>query len=456
MRWRGESDGRTTGHADGREGDGGREWGGGDREERRNRIGRPRDTMARAGGGNARTVDGNGGARNDKKRKCRSDERRKRRKGATTTHATVIDAETEDMLQTMITMKNDTGGKPRVSKELPSSSASGAEDAEERGLRGGADAPEWDQKFEGQCFGAWKKVEIQQLREAIERWASEFGFLAEHRAGNFDFLFNRRQKLSEKNAETTNPSERRAFLDLARDVPTRNAKQIYGWVLRNMKSNTASGKWTPEETKTLLDLYDKYGKKWSKISTFIGRPASACRDKWRLVKGGKDRNTGRWSEEETSRLVALVKDYFKRTGTQAGRGPGAGNEHLGLLDNINWVSISQKLGTRNEQSCMQRWYQLAPSIAQGNRWSEAEDIQMLKNIIGQRPPTAEGVDWASVATKKTLSEIKRRWKTLSSNVRGYVDMPFPELVHQISLSYESNELIIAAESMKNELASKKP
>lgn len=419
--------------------------------------------MARAGNGNgARTVDAMGVVSNDEKRKSRAEERRggKRRKGAThATHATVIDAETEDMLQTMITMKNDTGGKlSRGSAKNPSSSStSGANDAEEeRRVRGGADAPEWDQKFEGQCFGAWKKVEIQQLRTAIERWASEFGFLKEHRAGNFEFLFNRRQKLSEKNAETTNPSERRAFLDLAGDLPTRNAKQIYGWVLRNMKSNTTSGKWTPEETKTLLDLYDKYGKKWSKISTFIGRPASACRDKWRLAKGGKDRNTGRWSEEETSKLVALVKDYFKRTGTQAGRGPGAGNEHLGLLDNINWVSISQKLGTRNEQSCMQRWYQLAPSIAQVNQWSEAEDIQMLKNIIAQRPLTAEAVDWASVAAKRSLSEIKRRWKSLSSNVRGYIDTPFPELVHQISLSCESNELINAAESMKNELASKKP
>ena len=105
---------------------------------------------------------------------------------------------------------------------------------------------------------------------------------------------------------------------------------------------------------------------------------------------------------------------------------------------------------------MQRWYQLAPSIAQVNQWSEAEDIQMLKNIIAQRPLTAEAVDWASVAAKRSLSEIKRRWKSLSSNVRGYIDMPFPELVHQISLSCESNELINAAESMKNELASKKP
>ena len=40
---------------------------------------------------------------------------------------------------------------------------------------------------------------------------------------------------------------------------------------------------------------------------------------------------------------------------------GEGNEHLQVRDNINWKTIAMKLGTRNENSCMQKWYRILPT-----------------------------------------------------------------------------------------------
>jgi hypothetical protein len=191
-----------------------------------------------------------------------------------------------------------------------------------------------------------------QFRVLLEKWANEHGLAEDFMNGNYEFLFNRRQKQGGKGAHLP-LSERRAFIEVARETPTRNAKQIYGWILRNMDKKSKSGKWQKEETEALLEQYTKLGPKWSKIAEIVGRPASACRDKWRLAKGGEHKKSGHWSQEETDKLCELVKEHFRQRGAEAGCGPGTGNEHLSLRDNINWVTISAKMGTRNEQACLQ-------------------------------------------------------------------------------------------------------
>jgi len=308
------------------------------------------------------------------------------------------------------------------------------------------DSTEWDVKFEGQCFGTWSQGEIDRLRSIVERWAAEHGLSEQFAKGNYDFLFNRRQKQGGRGAKVP-LSERRAFIEVARDMKTRNAKQVYGWILRNMDLKSASGKWTPEETEALLKHYANLGKKWSKIAQLVGRPASACRDKWRLAKGGKKKCVGRWSEEETEKLVTLVNKFFEARGTKAGCGPGSGNEHLNLLDNINWVTISEKLGTRNEQACLQRWYQIAPSMTGTGQWSPEQDSEMLRNILAQAPKSIQDVKWATVVKKRNLSQIMRRWRLLSGKIRDCINAPFYEVVLAVAKNVGDEEIIKSAEAL---------
>ena len=286
---------------------------------------------------------------------------------------------------------------------------------------------EWDVKFPGQRFGQWTKLEITATQDAIKQWAEEHGLGEAYEKGDYEFLFERRQKLGGKGANLPR-SERRAFIEISRGVSTRNAKQIYGWILRNMNKKASKGKWTKDETEELLKQFEIHGPKWSKISSIIGRPASACRDKWRLAKCPAERRTGHWSPEETLRLVQLVNGHFQKRGARPGCGPGENLEHLELRDNIPWKSISSELRTRNEQACLQRWYQIAPDMTLVGSWRETQDFELLENIIKQNKPRLELLDWAALVNGRSLSHIKRRWKSLASKIPGYIDMSLPELV----------------------------
>lgn len=338
-------------------------------------------------------------------------------------------------------MRASTEDSPAISSDLAESV-----DAYARGVAHGVkvDSAEWDIKFPGQRFGPWSEEETRQMKDVVGRWANEHGLAEEFLNEKYDFLFQRRQKQGGRGANLP-LSERHAFIELARELPTRNAKQIYGWVLRNMDKSKVSGKWSKEETELLLKLYEEHGPKWSKISKVVGRPAPACRDKWRLAKGGDKKKVGHWSPEETEMLVKLVNEYFEQRGTQAGCGPGQGYEHLTLRDNINWVTISAKLGTRNEQACLQRWYQMSPDMTQTGQWDVKQDSELLMNIINSKAIRAETVEWGRMVQGRSLSQIRRRFNYLAAKIPNHVNLKFPELVLQVATKTEDGRLIAAAQ-----------
>lgn len=80
-------------------------------------------------------------------------------------------------------------------------------------------------------------------------------------------------------------------------------------------ADTASctqGKWSKEEDERLRQLVGEKGSKWKEISTSLGRFPEGCRDRWRELKLGGSRQSGRWSEEETTKLRSLVNEYLAR------------------------------------------------------------------------------------------------------------------------------------------------
>jgi len=80
-------------------------------------------------------------------------------------------------------------------------------------------------------------------------------------------------------------------------------------------AHTASctqGKWSKEEDEQLRQLVGEKGPKWKEISTSLGRFPEGCRDRWRELKLGGSRQSGRWSEEETAKLRSLVNEYLAR------------------------------------------------------------------------------------------------------------------------------------------------
>ena len=95
----------------------------------------------------------------------------------------------------------------------------------------------WNPKIEGQKFGEWSKDEKDELDRRIKEWAMAHGKIDDYNNKKFDFLMQRRQKQGGRGAKLPD-SERKAFLEIATDFPTRNPKQIYGYVSRHYDSRT--------------------------------------------------------------------------------------------------------------------------------------------------------------------------------------------------------------------------
>ena len=62
----------------------------------------------------------------------------------------------------------------------------------------------------------------------------------------------------------------------------------------------------------MRQLVGEKGSKWKEISKSLERFPEGCRDRWRELKLGGSRQSGRWSEEETTKLRSLVNEYLAR------------------------------------------------------------------------------------------------------------------------------------------------
>ena len=295
----------------------------------------------------------------------------------------------------------------------------------------------WDKKFEGQLFGSWSAAEKEELGSRIKDWAAKHGHSDDLAKGEYDFLFQRRLKQGGRGARLSE-SERKAFLEIAKDFPTRNPKQIYGFATRYYDPNSHKGKWSEEEKEQLANLVEWKGEKWKEIGEFLERAGASCRDKWRSMRHNYQR--GDWTPEELSQLKQLVNEQLAAQGAAPGRGPGKGNEHLPVRDNINWKAISLKLKTRSENTCCTKWYRIAPDSVASGEWGEGDDAIMVVALRRARAASEANVDWASLVCGRTLSQIKRRFKDLRQAIPKNHTLSFAEVVQQLYEKHISRPL----------------
>ena len=286
----------------------------------------------------------------------------------------------------------------------------------------------WDKKFEGQLFGSWSAAEKGELESRIKDWAAAHGHSDSLEKEDYDFLFKRRLKQGGRGAKL-NESERKAFLEISKDFPTRNPKQIYGFATRYYDPNNHKGKWSEEEKEQLADLVELKGEKWTEIGEILERAGASCRDKWRSMRDKYQR--GDWTPEELSQLKQLVNEQLAARGAAPGRGPGEGNEHLPVRDNINWKAISLKLKTRSENTCCQKWYRIAPDSVAAGEWGAGDDTTMVAALRRARAASEADVDWAGLVRGRTLSQIKRRFKDLRQAIPKNHKLTFAEVVQKL-------------------------
>jgi myb proto-oncogene protein len=113
--------------------------------------------------------------------------------------------------------------------------------------------------------------------------------------------------------------------------------------------------WTNEEDNQLLELYQKFPKKWAEIAALMNdRNENQCLHRYRrLSQLGKNHKI--WSSEEDETIKKLIKKYGK-----------------------NWKLLSEMLGSKNGKQIRERFInKLDPRIKKED-WSEEEDHKILE------------------------------------------------------------------------------
>ena len=93
-------------------------------------------------------------------------------------------------------------------------------------------------------------------------------------------------------------------------LPHRSLQSLKSLCQRRFNSQNYQGKWSDDEVQCLIDLVQKYGCKWQKLSQIMNRTPTNIRDKWRSigdVNYNKRRHEKVWSVDDVIKMIRLIE-----------------------------------------------------------------------------------------------------------------------------------------------------
>lgn len=262
-------------------------------------------------------------------------------------------------------------------------------------------------------------------------------------------------------------------------LPKRTIKSVAAAGNRLFHPDAKKGKWTPEEDEELSSLVAELANKWVQIGSRLGRTREACRVRWREIQLGNEKKKGKWSPDEELRLQNAVNEYLQAkkqaegvintgvptivsmpanvNGSDNGAGPSRGNipglavpntttfttpastpasqqkiDKRIVLDDIDWGVISQRVETRSNIQCLEKWYdQLAPSMVDRGDWGTGDDRRLLKALWRAGNVAEFEVQWDGLVPERTAQQARRRWRLMVKVVPEYKEKEFSEVVEYL-------------------------
>ena len=207
----------------------------------------------------------------------------------------------------------------------------------------------------------WTKEEDEELRQAINASLQKIGYVN----GIADITtIQESMEIAKKISWETLAKQHKSGVRTAKELKKR-------WT-GSLDPNLKRGRWTTEEDDLLIKSYEKYGAKWSLISSQIaGRTDDQCAKRYIEVLGPSSKGRLRdWSLEEDLALIHKVKTY----GTK-------------------WRKISSEMEFRPSLTCRNRWRKLVTLVVRGQAREEiARAIKEDKDISLSNTLEMEVVD----------------------------------------------------------------
>ncbi|XP_076929669.1 uncharacterized protein LOC143594180 isoform X1 [Bidens hawaiensis] len=214
-------------------------------------------------------------------------------------------------------------------------------------------------------------------------------------------------------------------------IPYRPYTAVY-YRAHNLFERAESRTWTPEEFQLLREYHKKYGNDWKKLAAELGKHRFHVKDAWRRIKF-ENLKSGRWTQEEYQQLYDLVNLdlQMKINGEEKKK-----SKHGMLRDNIPWTAISEKLSTRTDATCCEKWYnQLTSSLVVEKKWADADDYRMIGVLYELDAACIEDVEWDDILEHRPGEICLKRWHQMVKYIGDYRSKSFNEQVDILAQRY---------------------
>ncbi|CAI0452881.1 unnamed protein product [Linum tenue] len=182
-------------------------------------------------------------------------------------------------------------------------------------------------------------------------------------------------------------------------------------------------KWTPEECNFVLSYHEKHGPDWSSCAKVMGKNRIHVKDAFRRLNV-KNRKSGRWTQDEYQGLFDLVNTDLRMKVHEERK-----SKHGMLKDNISWAAISEKLGTRVQAHCSNKWYkQLASPMVADDKWCDMDDYQLVMELYNLDACCMEDVDWDNLLEHRSGELCRKRWNQMVKHLGDTRDKSFGYLM----------------------------
>ncbi|CAK7336701.1 unnamed protein product [Dovyalis caffra] len=218
------------------------------------------------------------------------------------------------------------------------------------------------------------------------------------------------------------PAIKHCWKEIGATLPWRPRESVYyrAHILFERDQNSS---WTPEESELVRKFHEKHGSDWKTLAEALGKHRFHVKDTWRRIKL-VNMKKGKWSQDEYQCLFDLVNLDLRLKAFEERK-----TKHGMLRDNVSWTAISEKLETRTDALCCQKWYDqlTSPMVAEG-KWLDTDDYRLLMELYDLDACCMEDVDWDNLLEHRSGDLCRKRWNQMVKHLGDHRNKSFADHV----------------------------